>query len=145
MSLTGSFNPQTQGIAKPPVGSKVSKRLAPFSIRLTEADRARLAIEAAGAPLGAYIKTKLLADAPVSRKRKSGQTVEDRQALARALALLGGSEIFASLGELAELAKDGALPFSPKIEAELRKALAEVRELRGLLMRALGLKPEARG
>lgn len=144
MSLTGSFNPQTPEISKPPITSKVSKRLAPFSIRLSEADRARLAMEAAGAPLGAYIKTKLLADAPLSRKRKSGPSIEDRQALAKALGLLGGSQLFVSLNELAELARNGALPFSPEIEGELLSALAEVRALRGLLMRALGLKPEAR-
>ncbi|MCO6051526.1 hypothetical protein NGM99_17210 [Mesorhizobium sp. RP14(2022)] len=144
MSLTGSFNPQTPEISKPPITSKASKRLPPFSIRLTEADRARLAMEAAGAPLGSYIKSKLLADASISRRRKSGQSVEDKQALAKALALLGGSQLFASLSELLELARNGALPFSPEIEAELLKALAEVRELRRLLMRALGLKPEVR-
>ena len=49
-----------------------SKRPAPFSIRLTQNERERLVREAAGAPLGTYIKAKALGDKPI-RMRRTGQ------------------------------------------------------------------------
>ena len=64
--LTPNFNSaQDAGTPEPaPAKKPKHKRLAPFSIRLSETDRARLALEAAGAPLGAYIKSKLLDGKP---------------------------------------------------------------------------------
>lgn len=118
------------------------KRPAPFSIRLTRADRARLAVEAAGAPLGAYIKAKLLGS-PV-RARRTGLAIRDSQVFAQLIALLGNSRAFQNLSELNELAQAGALPFTPEIEAGLLEALADIGAMRGLLLEALGLKPDAR-
>lgn len=70
---------------KPPRVQKAQKRLAPFSIRLSEADRARLAIEAAGTPLGSYIKAKLLDGKAARRNRPKGGSIRDREAFAQAL------------------------------------------------------------
>ena len=66
MSLSGTFN-QTTEIAAPPLtqARKPRKRPSPFSIRLTEDERTRLVVEAAGAPLGAYIKAKVLGAPPL--------------------------------------------------------------------------------
>ncbi|SDD21608.1 MobC domain-containing protein [Belnapia rosea] len=127
-----NFNPGTTG---------PKKRPAPFSLRLSPDERARLAVEAAGAPLSTYIKAKVLGDAPPLRLRRSGLAVEDRQALAKALALLGRSRLSSNLNQLAHLANVGALPVTPETEAELTEALAEIREIRRLVMVALGLKP----
>jgi len=139
MSVAHRFN-KSAGIpdtAKPPRGKK--KRLAPFSIRLTEAERARLAMEAAGAPLGAYIKAKALGD-PQLRTRRTGIAVADRQALAQVLARLGGSHLALSLSRIADAVDIGALPMTPETEAELHGALRDVRAIRGLLLTALGMK-----
>lgn len=124
----------------PPVSSK--QRLPPFSIRLTEPERQRLADEAAGAPLGTYIKAKILGGVPPVRLRRSGLPLEDRQALARALALLGSSRVSSNLNQLAHAANIGTLPLTPETEEELRAALRLVREIRDLLLDALGLLPE---
>ena len=121
--------------------SAFPKRPAPFSLRLSEDERARLAGEAAGAPLGTYLKAKLLGDAPV-RTRRTGLAVEDRKALGQVLGLLGSSRIANNLNQLAHAANVGALPVSPELEADLMATLAEVREIRRLLLVALGLKPE---
>lgn len=123
-------------------GNPRSKRQAPFSIRLTPSERARLAMEAAGAPLGSYIKAKLLGEGVPVRLRRSGLPVEDRKALGQVLAALGSSRIASNLNQLAHLAHVGALPISPEIEAELAEAVQYLRELRRLLLAALGLKPE---
>jgi hypothetical protein len=131
MSLSGAFNPK----------SASRKRPAPFSLRLTDEERARLVLEANGAPLGGYIKAKLLTGKP-PRVRRSGASVEDKKALARLLALLGQSRLASNLNQLAHAAHIGALPVSPDLEAELKAAVGEVRELRRLLLVALGHKPE---
>ena len=93
MSLGQTFNPTgTEQTYRPRPPRPKKKRLAPFSIRLSEEERARLAMEAAGAPLGAYIKAKALGSPPV-RARRTGLAVEDRVALAKGLALLGRSHL----------------------------------------------------
>lgn len=117
------------------------KRPAPFSLRLSEEERAQLIAEAAGRPLGSYIWEKALG-APVRRVRRSGCAVEDRAALAQALALLGRSHLANNLNQLAKLANIGSLPVTPDLESELTAAVADVREMRRLLVTALGLQPE---
>lgn len=142
MSIRESF-----ASAAAPATEKISTRQtrkarpAPFSIRLSGAERERLRDEAGGSPLGSYIKAKVLGTGP-SRRRGSGLTVHDRQSLARALALLGASRISSNLNQLAHAANIGALAITPETEADLRKALLHVREVRALLMTALGLKAE---
>lgn len=53
MTLTDTFDPAATGAADAlSAGKTRKKREAPFSLRLTPEERARLAVEAAGAPLG---------------------------------------------------------------------------------------------
>ena len=56
--------------------------------------------------------------------------------------MLGSSRIANNLNQLAHAANVGALPVSPELEADLMATLAEVREIRRLLLVALGLKPD---
>ena len=126
--------------APKPATPDEKKRPAPFSIRLSQADRARLAVEAAGAPLGAYMKAKLLGE-PI-RARRTGLAIRDQQVLAQLVAHLGKSGALVTISELYELAQAGALPFTPETEDALLMALADITEMRRLLLRALGLMPE---
>lgn len=140
MSLGGIFNrtaPPPTAAAKP----VKPKREPPFSLRLTPNERARLAREAAGAPLGAYIKAKLLGgDALPVRVRRSGLPVEDRQALAQALARLGASRLAANLNQLAFAANSGSLSVTTEVIDKIAQAVADIRDIRSLLMIALGFK-----
>lgn len=133
-------DPQISGVfagsAPPPVAK--AKRPSPFSIRLSDAERARLVDEAGAVQLGTYIRQKLLGG-PV-RVRRTGASIYDREAHAKALALLGSSRLTDNLGQLAHLASVGALPFTPETAAELNAALEDVRSIRTLLIAALGLK-----
>jgi hypothetical protein len=138
MSLTGAFNTHTVEQTRTPPHR--SKRLAPFSLRLTETERARLVAEAGGMPLGAYIKAKALGDPPL-RKRQTGHTVADRAALGQVLALLGRSELAGNLSRIAHAAAIGSLPMTPETEAALQESLFAVRDMRLTLLAALGLKP----
>lgn len=144
MSLGEAFNPVVDGqVYRKAARKPKKKRPAPFSLRLSAEERARLAMEAAGAPLGAYIKAKVLGDAPPIRTRRTGLAVEDRMALAQVLALLGRSRLSNNLNQLAHTVNIGALPMTPETEAELFAALGDVRDLRRLLLAALGFKSEA--
>lgn len=142
MSLEGAFTTAATDTAYPkPVEKQRHKRLPPFSIRLSPDERARLAMEAAGAPLGAYIKAKVLGAAPI-RLRRTGLAVEDRTALAQGLALLGRSRLSNNLNQIAYAVNTGSLPVTPETEAELSAAARDVRHLRRLFLVALGMKPE---
>ncbi len=120
-------------------GNSKRKRPAPFSIRLSDEERARLVREAKGQPLSAYIKAKALGGAPL-RVRRSGLSVQDRKALAQTLALLGRSKLPTFLGQIADAVEVGVLPVTPETEAALMEALKAVIYSRGLLVRALGLQ-----
>lgn len=119
------------------------KRPAPFSIRLSDGERTLLEAEADGIPLGAYIKEKVLGTAPARRLRRTGLSIQDRAALAQILAVLGGSEIAVRLEQLNYYASIGSLPLTPEIQAQLIGAIRDVRLLRALLIRALGMQPES--
>lgn len=125
-----------------PAKASPAKRAAPFSLRLSSAERALLAVEAAGAPLGAYIKAKVLGTQVVGSKRRKGLTIKDREALAQALALLGRSHFASNLNQIAHAVNIGILPVTPETEAELFAAVSAVIEIRRLLMLALGYRPE---
>lgn len=144
MSLKNVFQDVAPGPAPAPSPKKARKtRAAPFSLRLSDSERARLALEAAGAPLGAYIRAKVLGGTVPVRTRRSGLAVEDRRSLAEGLALLGRSRLASNLNQLAHAANIGALPLDPETLADLADAIDAVREVRRLLIAALGLKPEA--
>jgi hypothetical protein len=76
------------------------------------------------------------------RVRRTGLPIQDKEAHARALALLGRSHLSSNLNQIAHAVNTGTLPVTPETEAELFAALRDVRELRRLLLLALGLKPE---
>lgn len=140
MSLNSAFNSKGQNQTNRSRASEPrKKRPAPFSIRLSEEERARLAMEAAGAPLGAYIKAKVLG-APPMRLRRTGLSIQDRTALAQLLALLGKSRLANNLNQLAYAVNIGSLPTTPETEEDLRTALVAVRDMRALLLKALGHK-----
>ncbi len=136
MSLGTSFNKSTApGVIPLPKGR--AKRPAPFSLRLSEAERNKLLAEAAGLPLGGYIKAKVLGTAPL-KSRRTGLAVEDRQSLSQALALLGKSRLSQNLNQIAHAVNIGVLPVTPETEEDLRASLQAVQDMRTLLMRALG-------
>ncbi|KPQ15974.1 MAG: Bacterial mobilization protein (MobC) [Rhodobacteraceae bacterium HLUCCO18] len=119
-------------------GSGKKKREAPFSLRLTFEERARLEAAANGVPLGAYIKAVLFEGDLSQVRRRNTRPVEDHKALGRVLASLGQSRLSNNLNQLARAVNTGSLPVTPETENELKNACREVMALRGELLRALG-------
>ncbi len=115
------------------------RRSAPLSIRLSDAERASLEQKAGGLPLGTFIKQTVLDEAVRPRKARTAPPIRDAEALGRLLGLLGQSRLSSNLNQLAKAANMGALPVTEETEADLRRACAEVLELRRLLLLALGV------
>lgn len=117
------------------------KKPAPFSLRLSEDERAQLKAEANGEPLGAYIRSRLLGPKAVKR-RGARPRIKDYEKLAMVLAALGRSHLASNLNQLAKAANTGTLPVTLEVVQELLEACEHVREMREALITALGVKPE---
>lgn len=111
----------------------------PFSLRLTAQERVRLERQAAGLSLGAYIRERLLGGGESPRRTRGKFPAKDHTALAQVLALLGRSELAASLATLARAVSTGSLPVTPETEATLQKACQDVAAIKSMLMKALGI------
>ena len=125
----------------PHSGNPTSKRPPPFSLRLNEQERAYLIDRANGAPLSAFIKSRLFDGQPL-RARRTGSIIEDREAFAHALALLGKSDLARNVASLARAAEVGALAVDPDTEATLLIASQQIQHIRTMMMIALGLFSE---
>jgi hypothetical protein len=114
------------------------KRAAPFSLRLTFEERAQIEKNAGSMPVGAYIKSLLLADdAPKYRARRK-TPVADHAALAQVLACLGATRIANNLNQLAHATHIGSFYFDEDTKRAIREACSDVHIMRQLLMQALG-------
>lgn len=134
--LSPSFERAT---GQPPVTDrKPRKRPPPFSLRLSKTERQRLELESGGRPLGEYIKERLLPNGGPPRRHRPTVTIEDRQAMAQLLSLLGTKRYASNLNQLAHLANLGILAMTEDERQELAAAIAHIAEMRGLLIGALG-------
>ncbi|MVA96975.1 plasmid mobilization relaxosome protein MobC [Nitratireductor sp. CAU 1489] len=111
----------------------------PFSIRLTDAEKALLLHRAGCLPLGAYIRDRVLGDGGASERVRWRNPVKDHEALGRVLAALGQSRIANNLNQLAKAVNIGVLPVDEETEADLGEACRSVSVMRSELMKALGL------
>ncbi len=121
------------------------KRPPPFSLRLTPEERRALdaRAEACGLSLGGFIRACLFGQgnsAPQSQPPRARLSITDRAALAAVLAQLGASRLASNVNQLAKAANAGSLPVTPDTEQALRAACADIRSLKSLLMRALGIQ-----
>jgi hypothetical protein len=131
-----------QNAAKGEARSGRAKPAAPFSLRLTVQERARLEADAGGLPLGEYIRRRVF-EGGASPRRRVRRPTPDHESLARVLAELGRSRLASNLNQIAKAANSGSLPVTPELRAELNAACADVRVMRDALITALGLKAES--
>ena len=112
------------------------------SLRLTFEEKARLQADAAGMPVSEYMRWRLFDPNNPPPRRRGKNPVKDHKALAQALGLLGQSRLSSNLNQLARSANTGSLPVTPDTEAALLEAVAEIHEIRRLLIEALNLGAE---
>lgn len=119
----------------------------PFSLGLYDEERAELERDAGTLPLGVYMRRELLGDSEEQcgkkcNPRRVKQPSLDHVALAKLLGIFGQSEVFRSLLALSLAAQSGALPVDEELTVKLHTACDDVREIRCILITALGLKVE---
>lgn len=110
----------------------------PFSIRLTDGEKATLQEQAGRVPLGAYVRKMLLGDTAETRSVVAAGPAIDTALLARMLAALGQSDLGESLKTLARHADAGALECDEVTVTRLRQACDALLAMRLLLLHALG-------
>lgn len=123
--------------------TKVAKKAypPPFSMRLTADERARLDVLRGNKSLSAYVRQQLFGDDVAPRKKGGISPVQDADALARALGMLGQSRLSSNLNQLAKAVNSGSLPVTPETEADLAAACRDVSAMRADLLRAFGKSP----
>ena len=110
----------------------------PFCLRLSEKERAQLEQDAAGVSLGAYIRERVFDQNTCKRQRRGKFPVQDHIALSQVLAKLGSSNLSNNLNQIAKAMHTGN--YSLEMDAVILVACADIREIRQLLMIALGLR-----
>ena len=137
------MNPSTNATftqaAKDTTKRKKRSRPAPFPVRFSADERAYLERRAGNRPLGSYIRSKLLGDAEAPRNPARKATI-DRAALAQMLGFLGKSEQVSCLFLLLAAAEAERVNMAEAERVALQDACTDVREMRSLLIDALGLK-----
>jgi len=113
-----------------PFTVKPAKKPAPFSLRLTEAEKAKLLRRAKGQPLGGYIKGQLFSTKNANITKTDAATV---------LAILGASDLARNMACIAKAAEIGALPVTPELTERLEQACTDISHMRFALIRTLGL------
>lgn len=120
-----------------------TKYLSPFSIRFTEEERKALEAAAAGRPLSDYIKDVLGKYVPSMPKKQAPPeiSIDDRQAIAKILGLLGQSRIPNNINQLAKAANSGSLPVNEEVHNAILEACRAIIWIRDTLIKALKIKP----
>lgn len=113
-----------------------------ITVRFTPAERSFLERKAAGRPISDFVRDILLTDCPAARKPRNSAPIKDREAVARMLGELGKSRIANNLNQLAKEANQGNLLFSDEVKVTILEACADVRAMRNMNMRALGLSED---
>ncbi|MEO1151100.1 MAG: hypothetical protein AAFW83_08950 [Pseudomonadota bacterium] len=114
----------------------------PTSVRFTAEEKAWLLERAGALSLAAFIRLKVLQDAPKTFRNQepTRRPSSELAVLGQMLGGLGRSGLASSMGDLAKAVKSGALPVSPELEQELQSAAMAIQDMRRALISALGVK-----
>lgn len=130
---------QFAAAATGPSMPKTRQRPAPFAIRLSPDERAYLEGKAGNRPLGTFIRSQLLGNVAAPRKVTRKQPINEAL-LGRVLGMLGKSDQVKVLFMLLTAAENERISMTEKERTALHEACADVREVRTLLIKALGLR-----
>ena len=116
-----------------------AKASTPFSIRLTPAEKERLREDAAGEPLGAYVKKTLFSPTTKAAARRS-MIDEHAKLIGQVLAMVGSSGMADALTTMALAIQSGTFDNEEEILKALNNAETELSEIRLALLKALGMR-----
>lgn len=115
------------------------KRPSPISIRVSEEEREELARLAGSQSINAYVRSRIFSGSTLPRTR-GGAPMKDYEALARALSLLGRSDLQTRLSALLIALQSNAAIAPDGVANEVRQTQEAVHEIRDAIIKALGLK-----
>ena len=115
-----------------------------LSLRVTPEEKARLAHDAAGMSLSAYVRERLFGEAVRPRKTRGKFPVKDHEALSRVLRALGRSNLSQDFDALSWAVQDGSVRLDRESAQALRQACTDISAMRRDLVAALGLKERPR-
>lgn len=118
---------------------QTKKQTSPFCLRLTPEERTALEREAAGLPLGEYVRQRVFDENRVKRHTRNKHPVKDYMLLSQLLGELGRSRLSNNLNQLAKSTNCGLLIVTPEVKTALLNACADIRHIRETLMKSLGL------
>ncbi|MCC6923454.1 MAG: hypothetical protein IT525_10430 [Nitrosomonas sp.] len=118
---------------------QTTRKTSPFCLRLTPEERTLLEREAAGLPLGEYIRQQIFDENRIKRRTRNKHPVKDHRLLSQLLGELGRSRLVNNLNQLARSANCGLLNLTPEVKTALLNACADIRHIRETLMKSLGL------
>lgn len=111
-----------------------------ITIRFKPDEYALLEEKAGDKPISRFIRELSLEKAAGQRKSVKSAPVKDHRALAEVLAKLGASRRASNLNQLARAANTGSLPVTPETESALQAACQDIRAIKHMLMKALGIQ-----
>lgn len=120
--------------------NSTTKNPPPLVVRLTADERAELERKAGSLTLSAYVRQCVFNTHTGAPRSTARRATPDKTALAQILAKVGHGNLAASLGDLAEAARIGALPVTPETESAIARACADIAGIKSLLMKALGIQ-----
>lgn len=112
-----------------------------LSIRLSDEERTLLERKAGSRPLGAYVRHRALGEQEEPRRKTRAKPSLDAALLGRVLGHLGKSDQVKCLFLLLAAAEANRVDLKAQDHEVLRAACADVREMRSILIKALGLRP----
>lgn len=115
--------------------SPLSIRLSPHEWKIVRDAAARL-----GLSLSGYAREQILAEQTTPRCTRGKAPVKDHKALGQILSYIGQLRWASNLNQLAKAANQGLLTLTPEIETAILEACADIRMIKAMLMRALGLR-----
>ena len=130
---------QTASLGRSEGGRRRSPRI---TLRLTEAELARLTELAAGKTVSSYVRQSLFGREATPRKNYRPPATKQNEALAEVLGVLGQTRIASNLNQMAHHANRGTLAMDEVTESEIRAACAQIAWIRVKLIEALGLKAQ---
>lgn len=132
---------------KQPKWRKSARSTLPISLRVTAQEKARLEQMAGPMSVAAYIRGRLFGDEaaaarPARHREKQRQPIPSHVEVARLLGMFGNSELATAMLALSLAAQAGELEASPEVEGRITRACEEIHDIRLLLIRMLGVKPQ---
>lgn len=122
--------------------NKGAKRPSPMTFRATDEQKQEIRDKAGRMPVGAYIRFKVLdmPDPPQMRRRGISS---DQEILQEILKELASARLANNLNQIARACNRGQMKVTEETEAAMRQAYQDVRDMRLILLQALGLKAQA--